>query len=156
VSCHNGVPGAANPSYTLTDPATGASTTWTFNLKGDPVTLKVGNFMTDGLSASYLSLAGPDMEAITKAHITVTGNLTIYVKGLDAKDSPLITKLNPPQQYPTQDLGTREWSTATNPPHALAVGQELTADEYLRLVMAADMGANFYSRENKTGTFYPN
>jgi hypothetical protein len=156
VSCHDGTPSAANPSYTLTDPATGQTATWTFNLKGDAVTLNVGNFMMDGYSASYLTLAGPDMEALTKAHITVTGNLTIYVKPLDARDSPLIQKLNPPQQYPTQDLGAREWPVGTNPPHAAAVGNELTADEYLRLVMSADMGANFYSRENKTGTYYPN
>jgi hypothetical protein len=156
VSCHDGTPGPANPSYTLTDPVTGKSATWTFNLKGDAVSLSVGNFMMDGYSASYLSLAGPDMEAIEKANIMVTGNLTVYIKGLDARNSPLIQKLNPPQQYPTQDLGTREWSTSTNPPHAAAVGQELTADEYLRLVMACDMGANFYSRENKTGSFYPN
>ena len=156
VSCHDGTPGPANPSYTLTDPATGQTATWTFNLKGDPVSLNIGKFMMDGYSASYLSIAGPDMEAINEDHIMVTGNLTVYMKALDARNSPLIQKLNPPMQYPTQDLSTREWDTTANPPHAAAVGQELTADEYLRLVMAADMGANFYSRENKTGTFYGN
>ncbi len=156
VSCHNGVAGPANPSYTITDPATGKSATWIFNLSGDAVSLSVGNFMMDGYSASYLSMAGPDMEAIAKAKVVITGNLTVYIKPLDAAHSPLMQKLNPPMQYPTQDLGTRAFPVATNPPHAVAVGQELTADEYLRLIMAADMGANFYSRENKTGTLYPN
>jgi hypothetical protein len=148
VSCHNGTPGPANPSYTITDPATGQSATWVFNLKGDAVSLSVGNFMMDGYSASYLSMAGPDMEAIEKAKVVVTGNLTVYMKPLDAAHSPLMTKLNPPKQYPSPDLAVRAFPTTTNPPHAIAVGHELTADDYLRLVMAADMGANFYSREN--------
>jgi hypothetical protein len=160
VGCHDGVVRAnnpaQNPSYTITDPVTGQSATWVFNLKGDAVSLSVGNFMMDGYSASYLSLAGPDMEAIEKAHVVVTGDLKVYMKPLDAAHSPLITKLNPPQQFPNQDLAVRAFPTGTNPPHAAAVGQELTADEYLRLILAADMGANFYSRENKTGELYPN
>ncbi|HTJ46488.1 MAG TPA: hypothetical protein VL463_30490 [Kofleriaceae bacterium] len=158
VACHDGVDrgDGANPSYTLTDPVSGQTATWTFNLKGDAVSLQVGDFMMDGYSASYLTLAGPDMEAIDKANITVTGNLTIYVKPLDARNSPLMQKLNPIMQYPTADAGVRAWSTTTNPPHALAKGVELTPDEYLKLILAADMGANFYSRENKTGAFYPN
>src|SRR5262249_4457492 len=103
VSCHNGVPGPANPSYTLTDPCSGQAATWTFNLKGDAVSLQVGDFMMDGYSASYLTLAGPDMEAIDKANITVTGNLTIYIRPLDARNSPLMQKLNPIVQYPATD-----------------------------------------------------
>ncbi len=156
VSCHNGIKSAANPSYTITDPVTGLSAEWVFNLKGDAVSLSVGNFMMDGYSASYLSLAGPDMEAIDKANVVVTGNLKVYIEPLSAKDSLLIQKLNPPKQFPAQDLGTRAWPTGTNPPHALAVGQELTADEYYRMILAADMGGNFYSRENRTGEPYSN
>jgi hypothetical protein len=156
VSCHNGVEGPANPSYTLTDPVTGKSAKWVFNLKGDAVALSVGNFMMDGYSASYLSLAGPDMEAIGKANIMVTGNLKVYIEPLSAKTSLLMQKMNPPVQFPAQDLGTRAFPMGTNPPHALAVGHELTADEYYQLILAADMGGNFYARENRTGEPYAN
>jgi Hydrazine synthase alpha subunit middle domain len=156
-TCHNGVAGPGNPSYTLTDPATGQTATWVFNLKGDKVDLKVGNFMLEGYSASYLSLVGPDMEAIAKAHIMITGDLKIYMKALDALHSPLMEKLNPPVQYPTPDLATRAFPIATHPPHAPAVlGHDLQPIEYLRHIKAADKGANFYARENRTSNPYPN
>jgi Hydrazine synthase alpha subunit middle domain len=155
VSCHDGTASAANPSYTITDPATGASATWTFNLKGDQVSLAVGDFLMDGYSASYLSLVGPDMEAIDKANVVISGDFKVYMNPLDARGSLLMQKLNPPQQFPTQDLNARAFPVADNPPHAVAVGNDLTPDEYYRLILAADMGANFYSRENKTGGYQP-
>ncbi len=146
ISCHNGVKGPANPSYTISDPVTGESTEWTFNLKGDPVDISVGKFMIDGYSASYLSLVGPDPEAIEKAKVMISGTFKIYMRPTDAKGSELLKKLNPVQQFPSQNPAIRAFATT---PHSATAGfQELTADEFYRLILSADMGANFYSREN--------
>ena len=150
ISCHNGVANAANPSYTITDPATGASATWVFDLRSRPVNVTVGNFMMDGYSASYLSLVGPDPEAIERAKVMISGNFKVYMRATEARNSEVIRKLNPVQQFPTQNTGVRAFTTS---PHSATAGgtgfTELTADEFYRLVLAADMGANFYSRENK-------
>ena len=51
-------------------------------------------------------------------------------------------------------LGVRAFSTSEFPAHAAAVGQELTADEYYLLVLMADLGGQFYSRENAPGADY--
>ena len=73
----------------------------------------------------------------------------------NARASELIKKLNPVQQFPTQSVtgagAVRAFSTSTNPAHAFAVGQELTADEYYLMVLMADLGGQFYSRENAPG-----
>src|SRR5262249_13187945 len=45
-SCHNGVPGPANPTYTVMDMTTMTSFTWTFDLRGQKVTINVGERMT--------------------------------------------------------------------------------------------------------------
>lgn len=147
VSCHNGVAGPANPSYTITDPATGASATWVFDLRGGPVNLAVGDFMMDGYSASYLSLAGPDPEAIERAKVMISGNFKVYMRPTDARGSEVIRKLNPVLQFPEQNAGVRAFATS---PHSASAGfTELSPNEFYRMILAADMGANFYSRENK-------
>lgn len=143
--CHDGdarKPG--NPTYTITDPM-GNSVPWTFNLTGEPVNLSVGNFMMTGYSASYLSLVGPDPEAIEEANVMITGDFKIYMRPTDAKGSLVIQKLNPTQQFPVAN--NRAFPTLT--PHSqTAPYTELTSDEFYRFILAADMGANFYSREN--------
>lgn len=146
VSCHNGQPGPANPSYTISDATTGTSVSWTFDLRGQAVNIGVGDLLITGYSASYISMAGLDMEAIEKANVMVTGDYKTYLNPMDAKGSLALKLLNPVQQFPTQDTGVRAY---TSTPHAQAKGfTDLTADEYYRLVLAADMGVNFYSREN--------
>jgi hypothetical protein len=146
--CHNGTPGAANPSYTITDPATGQSATWTFDLRGQPVNITVGKLIIDGYSASYLSLVGPDPEAIEKAKVMITGDFKIYMRPTDAKNSLVIKKINPVQQFP-QNTAVRAFATTPHSANAGGAGYpELTPDEFYRFILAADMGANFYSREN--------
>lgn len=148
VSCHDGSERAdgANPSYTITDPETGLFTTWRFNLTGDEVTLSIGDISLEGYTASYLSLVGPDPEAIERADLMISGSFKVYMKPTDAKGSPLIQKLNPVQQFPTQNPAVRAFNT---PAHSASAGYpELTADEFYRLILSADMGANYYSREN--------
>ncbi len=154
VSCHNGVAGAANPSWSITDPMTGETFDWTFNLSGDAVDWAIGGEMMSGYSASHLSLMGPDMMELEEAGLVVTGELTIYIEPSKARDSILIQKLNPVQQFPTQDMNNRAFDTSEFVPHAQAMGVELTADEYYLMVLAADNGGQFYSRENAPGATY--
>jgi hypothetical protein len=151
VSCHDGVPGAANPSWTVTDPSTGASFTWTFNLSGEQVAYGIGDEMFGGYSASHLSLLGPDMMELEDAGLVVDGTVTVYVEPGNARESALIRKLNPVRQFPAQDPSQRAFPTAQYPPHAASVGAELTADEYYLLVLMADNGGQYYARENAPG-----
>ncbi|HVV81548.1 MAG TPA: hypothetical protein VHE35_00670 [Kofleriaceae bacterium] len=151
VSCHEGTPGPANPSWTLTDPVTNESFTWTFDLRGGDATYGVGDFMFSGYSPSHLSLMGPSMRDLEDTDLVLTGDTTEYIKPGDARGSELIKKLNPPQFFPTVDMSKRAFSTTDFPAHAAAVGQELTADEYYLLVLMADNGGQFYSRENAPG-----
>ena len=154
VSCHNGQPGTANPTYTVTDPATGDAATWTFDLSGSPVNFQVGGLMVDGYANSYVSLAGLDPEAVEKAQVVISGNYQTYMKPMDARDAMLFTLLNPPQQYPTQDANTRAFSSTT---HAQMEGfTDLTPDEYYVLLLSNEMGALFYSRENAPLAAYTN
>ncbi len=153
-SCHNGTAGPANPSWTISDPVTGASFTWVFDLSARAVDFSVGDEMFGGYSASHLSLMGPDMMELEEAGLVVTTSdgvplsERIYVRPGDARNSKLIKKLNPVQQFPTQDGGVRAFSVAEFPAHALAVGRELTPTEYYLLVLMADNGGQYYSREN--------
>jgi hypothetical protein len=148
-SCHNGAEGPANPSYTLTDPKTGQSVKWVFDLSDKPVNISIGDLLITGYSASYVSMAGLDEEAIEKANIMVSGTYKTYLKATESKQSEAVMLLNPVQQFPTQNTSVRAFATT---PHATAKGfNDLTADEYYRLVLAADMGVNYYSRENNPG-----
>ena len=56
--------------------------------------------------------------------------------------------LNPPQRFPAIDLNTRAFGTST---HLKDVGStdDLTAEEYYRLILNIDMGGQFYFRENQ-------
>ncbi|MGE5184297.1 MAG: hypothetical protein ACM31C_19645, partial [Acidobacteriota bacterium] len=150
VSCHDGTPSAANPTYTITDPTTNQVVlTWTFNLKGDPMTINYGNGMMETFSASYFTMAGPDMEAIEKGNLVISGNFKVYMNPEDARGSIVVQKLNPTQLFPSVGA-QRAFSTA---PHSAETNNyngagELSATEFYELILAADMGVNFYAREN--------
>jgi hypothetical protein len=146
-TCHNGVAGPNNPSYTISDPVTGQSATWIFDLRNNPVDIRVGKLIIDGYSASYLSLVGPDPEAIEKAKVMISGTFKIYMRPTDAKGSEVIKLLNPVQQFPTQNAAVRAFTTPAHSANGTRY-PELTPDEFYRFILAADMGANFYSREN--------
>lgn len=148
VECHDGTKGAANPSYTITDPKTGTSSEWVFNLKGDALT---GAFAlaADGetYSASYFSLVGPDMEAVEKGKLMITGDYKIYMKPTNAHGSLLFEKLNPFQIFPSVD--TSKLAFPGMGQHLIEKGRaNLSAVEMYTLILAADMGASFYAREN--------
>jgi hypothetical protein len=152
VSCHNGTPGAANPSYMIMDPETGMSQTITFDLRGNEVEYGFGEAIMTGYSASHLSLMGPMMEDLEDAGLVIVGEMPIYVEPANARGSILIEKLNPPVQYPSVDMAVGAFGDRSSVvPHDVEVGFPLTADEYLTLVRMADFGGQFYSRENAPG-----
>jgi hypothetical protein len=149
VSCHNGVPGPANPSYTVTDMTTGTMQTFIFDLRGQKLQITVGEKMTGDFTASYISIMGLGME-LGEDIIQTVGTMKAYAVPASARDSDVIKMLNPPQRYPTVDPAQRAF--AGQPIHPLDVGgQELTADEYRRLILNIDMGGQFYFRENRPG-----
>jgi hypothetical protein len=155
VSCHNGVAGPANPSYTLMDPETGMSQTIVFDLRGNEVSYGFGEAIMTGYSASHLSLMGPMMEDLEDAGLVIVGEIPIYVTPASARDSILLQKLNPPQQFPSVDMANGAFGDRSSViPHDVEVGNPLTADEYLTLIRMADFGGQFYSRENAPGAAY--
>lgn len=158
VGCHDGSASAANPSWTITDPDTGDSFTWTFNLTGGAADYGLGDVILSGYSASHLSLMGPDIAELEDAGLTVTGDLTVYIEPTRARDSKLIQVLNPPQLFAydeatssvveAYDESVRAFDGAV---HGQEQGFTLTPAEYYLLILAADNGGQFYSRENAAG-----
>lgn len=148
VSCHGDDNAAGIAPYTITDPMTGTSIQWTFNLTGGALPAAFADVGGEpAFTKSYFSVAGPDMEAIEKGGLMVSGNFKVYAQPENSRDSIIIKTLNPKKQFPTQ---TSERAFATNP-HMAAVGQagnDLTNDEFYQLILNIDMGTNFYAREN--------
>jgi hypothetical protein len=151
VSCHDGTPGAANPSWTITDLESGDTQSWTFDLRGHEVDYGLGDVMLSGYSASHLSLMGPDMMDLEEMGLQIEGEVPIYIEPKNARGSALIQKINPHRLYPTPDPSDRAFETM---PHAVEQGFTLEPWEYYLLILAADLGGQFYSRENAPGSSY--
>ncbi|HTR53002.1 MAG TPA: hypothetical protein VMJ10_20045 [Kofleriaceae bacterium] len=154
VSCHDANNSAGVAPYTITNPMTGESVTWTFNLTAAPIpaaleALNTSPGMTpQAWSSSYYSVAGPDMEAIERNNLVISGNFKVYMNPEDAAHSILIQKVNPTQLFPAP-TAQRAFTTQ---PHSAEVGYtELTPTEFYKLILAADMGLNYYARENDPG-----
>jgi hypothetical protein len=150
-TCHDGdatKPG--NPTYTVTDMTTMTSQTFTFDLRGQVLPVVVGEKMTSDFTASYLSLMGLG-EILGEDVVQITGDYVGrygYVVAGSAKDSAVVQKLNPPQQFPSQDESVRYDPTAAIHPLDAGAAAALSPDEYYRLILSIDMGGQFYSREN--------
>jgi hypothetical protein len=156
VSCHNGTAGPANATYQIVDPATGTVVLeWTFDLRGTPVTVDYGMGMMGTYSASYLSMAGPDMEEIEMNNLMITGTLPCKttqgnptlqcLEPQNSFGSSAIRLLNPTKLFPTPDTSVRAFNTT---PHSQGRFTELTPAEFYKLILSADMGVTFYAREN--------
>ena len=145
VVCHDGTKNANNPSYTITDPATGMSNEWVFNLSDAPLPAAFALAAGGGsYSSSYFSMLGPDMEAIEKGKLMISGDFKVYLNPTDAAGSIAIKLLNPTQLFPAP-TATRAFAT---PPHMMGRGTDLTPQEFYTLILAADMGGNYFAREN--------
>jgi hypothetical protein len=151
--CHDGTKNAANKTFTITDNESGEMYEFTFNLSGDPINYTFGETMVSGYSTSHLSLLGPSMLLEDEElDITISGDFPQYVIPGNARESILIQVLNPPQQFPTPNLGKRAFGGVQG--HADAKGRPLSAEQYRLLVEMADNGGQFFSRENSPGLSY--
>jgi hypothetical protein len=93
-------------------------------------------------------MAGPDMEAIEEGNLVISGNFKTYMNPQDSRGSAVIQKMNPTVQFPAQG-GTRAFPGNG---HMADLGRaDISADEMYLLILAADMGVNFYARENNPG-----
>jgi hypothetical protein len=82
----------------------------------------------------------------------VTGNYKVYLNPTDAAGSIAIQKINPTQLFPQPDTTVRAF--AGMQPHSAEVGYtELTPAEFYKLILAADMGALYFSRDNKSANY---
>lgn len=151
VSCHNGTPGAANPTYTIADAMGNTVATWTFDLSGAPVPMELADLAGgSAFTRSYLSMAGLDMEAIEEGGFMVTGDYKVYLEPENARGSIAIQKLNPVRQFPA--VGTdRAFATAPHMDITADPNDDLSADEFYALILAADNGVSFFARENNPG-----
>ena len=153
VSCHGADNKAGIQGYTISDAMGNVVSTWTFNLSAAPITVNYGT--ADGgtpqtYSASYFTMAGPDMEAIEKNNLVITGNFKVYMNPEDAANSIMIKKVNPTQLFPTPNAAVRAFATSphSQTPGGYDSGRELTPTEFYKLILAADMGVNYFARAN--------
>jgi hypothetical protein len=144
IGCHNA---SAPTLYTITDPVTGQSVEVKFDLTDRLVNMNLGDAEGGVWPSSYAVIAGPDMEAIEEGNLMVTGEIVVYMNPQDARGSTLIKKLNPPQIFPQANMSVRAFPGAV---HLIEQGQpDMTAAEYYMLILAADLGVNYYARENR-------
>jgi hypothetical protein len=66
----------------------------------------------------------------------------------NSRDSYVIRLLNPTQIFPTPNAANRAFSGAAHSSVGYDSGRDLTATEFYKLILAADMGVNYYAREN--------
>jgi hypothetical protein len=143
-TCHDGTdkPGV-NRCLMFTDMAMN-SQKFCFNLNaGKPPLNVAGGEMLSAYSNSHLSLLGPMMGRLEENGITVTGDMPNYIEPGSARTSKLFDTINTPQLYPLDPTKLR------NPALPAAhQGQTLTPDEAYLLILMADMGGQYYSRES--------
>jgi hypothetical protein len=153
--CHDGSAGAANPSYSLTDLTDMTSFSFTFDLTAKPVKLDFGEQMYT-YSASYVSMLGPS-EALREKQVMVTsGTIKMYIEPGAAHLSEVVKRLNPPARFPALDVNDRAFGAAIHPAdvgsynghNGVDAKYQLTPDEIYLLILSADNGGQYYSREN--------
>jgi hydrazine synthase alpha subunit-like protein len=156
VGCHNATTNTNLGHYVIQDATGKQIAEWHLDLSATKVPPELAVVAGGGaFTASYFSMAGPDEEAIERNHLKVVGTLVKYMKPLDALHSPVIQKLNPTQLFPAPGA-KRAFPVASNPPHLTALGKpDLSSRQFYMLILAADMGVNFYARENKSATTTP-
>jgi hypothetical protein len=153
VSCHDG--GANDPDagktyqLTRTDPVTGEVTTYTIpylKLTSDPVTVYYDKAVHTW-PVSYVSLFYPSAMMMDMGTEKITGTVPpMWMIPANARGSALIQKINV-----RANDGTTAWAATL---HDEDEASALTADERKALILAADLGGQFYARQNTE--FQPN
>jgi uncharacterized cupredoxin-like copper-binding protein len=158
VSCHSG--GAGDPfagktyKLTSTDPATGASTSYTIpylDLSDKPITV-VYDRMVETYATSYVSIFYPSSMEMGMGQTKVTGDMPPKwgIPG-DARGSALIAAIN----VKAAD-GTTAWPEAKKPLHPENKGITLTDAERQTLIRVMDLGGQYYARKNTGFAPYTN
>jgi len=139
-SCHN----AGTTTYyevSRTDPASGQKTTYKIprlDLSDTPITTYYDR-QVKTWNASYVSLLYPS--AMEMGKVTVVGDVPPkWIEPGSARSSVMIQKVN----VKAPD-GTTAWPT---PMHPEDKGVTLTDDERRTLILAADLGGQYYARQN--------
>jgi Hydrazine synthase alpha subunit middle domain len=144
--CHDANNSANVPGYTITDPKTGTMVNVTLDLTDAALPASLAVAAGGGAySRSYFSMAGPDMEAIEKGDLMISGTFKVYMKPQDSRGSIAIQKLNPTRLFPAP-TGQRAFAGSG---HLVEKGRtDLSSRDHYMLILAADMGVNYYAREN--------
>ncbi len=172
IGCHEGTPGPANPQVSITDIMAEEEvepTVWTFDLRGDLVDVDYG-LMAGSFTRSHISLLLMDglmmEEGVEVEQVDPERPYQSYMVAQSARDSVLIHYLQPSRIYPDSDEtdrafeGQSKWDGSafdSQHPHEGTAGfdasihRALTAGEKYLLILAADMGAQYYSLENVPG-----
>jgi hypothetical protein len=147
VGCHDATHNTNLGAYQIVDKTGAVIANWHLDLSGGALpTAMIAATGGATYSASYFSVAGPDMEAIEDNDLKIVGTLKAYMKPLDAHGSEMIVKLNPSQLFPTVKADVRAFGPTT---HLQQKGMpDLSARDMYMLILCADMGVNFYAREN--------
>jgi hypothetical protein len=165
IDCHDGTPGAANPTYTINDVTDAQTFTYTFDLTSKASALNTAGGQMYGFTMSHLSLMGPAMTFEEKQVTFGNGVMPpAHIEPGSARDSDLIKMLNPPQYFPSLNTSMHAFGDAPQHPAEQTAlynmhdpkdpKYQLTPDEIYLLILSADMGGQFYSRENAPGGNY--
>ena len=147
--CHDANNSAGITGYEIWSNKTNLKiASWTLNLTGDPLPPELAVAAGGAaFSASYFSMAGPDMEALEKADLRIVGPFVQYMRPLDAHGSPVIQKLNPTRLFPAPSSAR----AFAGPGHLASLPSprtDLSSKDFYMLILAADMGVNYFAREN--------
>ncbi len=172
--CHDGAQTAANPCVSITsempagEPAAPA-VTWCLDLRGEKIDFEYG-MMTGNYTRSHISMllmAGmAGEEDVEVENLDPARPYQSYMVPQSARDSILIKYIQPEQVYPSHDPNTLAFAgemkangqpyesshpNASTPGFDAAQHRVLTKEEKYLLIIAADLGGQYYSLENAPG-----
>ncbi|MBC8072205.1 MAG: hypothetical protein IAG13_28045, partial [Deltaproteobacteria bacterium] len=171
--CHDGAESAANPCVSIASEMPGGEVsepvTWCLDLRGEKVDFTYG-MMTGNYTRSHISmllLSGMSGEEdVEVTNVDEAHPYQAYMVPQSARDSILIKYIQPEQVYPTRDPSKLAFAgemNASGKPYAAqhpspdtpgfveGTHRALTAEEKYLLIIAADLGGQYYSLENAPG-----
>lgn len=173
-TCHDGSQSQANPCVNITNEMENGEMSeplmWCFDLRGEEIDFTYG-MMTGNYSRSHIStllIAGMmGEEGVEITPVDEARPYQAYIVPQAARDSILIKYVQPERAYPTADASVLAFEGATEeatghvyeashpnentPGFDAAVHRPLTAQEKYLLIIAADLGGQYYSLENAPG-----
>lgn len=175
--CHDGAQSAANPCVSITNDMPAGEppaepVTWCLDLRGEKIDFQYG-MMTGNYTRSHISMllmagmAGEEDVEVTQ--LDEAHPYQAYMVPQSARDSILIKYIQPEQVYPTKDptrlafTGETKFNgqpyeaqhpSPSTPGYVEGMHRPLTTEEKYLLIVAADLGGQYYSLENAPGGSY--